>query len=125
MVTKDKLLELCHGAIKKTLDYSSQQLGFSLPRDCTHGLMVEGYRGEIYTRDELIELLYDGRTFPQVVDLAVRGIHDPSRCPVSCTASQGNRTRSLHRCPVSCTGSRSDQRSALGISLYLGSQNQR
>jgi hypothetical protein len=74
MVTKEALRQLLERCIVLTVEEVQKQVVQPLPTFLYVGLEAFGQHGKELSLDEVMSFLYRDGTFPQIVDVAVRGI---------------------------------------------------
>lgn len=70
----DELKHWANSAISANIRFASIQLGWQLPLDTVHCILVKGLSEQLLDTKKAIDSLLTGPKFPRVVDLAVRGI---------------------------------------------------
>lgn len=72
-MTRPELIDLAKAATARTLEVASENLGWSLPATCCHGVYSDELFGKTMSLEEAINTLWEDEKFPAIVDLAVRG----------------------------------------------------
>jgi hypothetical protein len=75
-VTKEVLRQLLDRCISQAVDKAQREIAESLPTEYYLTLEAFGQQGKELSLDEVLSFLFRDRTFPRIVDIAVRGIKD-------------------------------------------------
>lgn len=75
-LTQQQFTQLLLGAAHLSIDLAQIQVSDPLPQEVCWELSAYGLAGKESSMDEIVAMLYRDGSFPAVVDVAVKGVHD-------------------------------------------------